>query len=409
MSGGGVFRSLAARNFRIWSMGAVVSNIGAWMQRIAQDWLVLTELTHHDAAAVGVVTALQFAPQILLLPWTGYAADHLDRRRLLFATQGAMGLLALGLGALTILGIARVWHVFVFAFLLGCAAAFDAPVRQTFVADMVDEANLANAVALNSTSFNASRLVGPAAAGLLISAVGPGWVFIVNAASFVAVLISLALVRGDELRPRAAPHAASGGVTAGLRYVLHDPELRTLCAMLMLFGSLGLNFPVFISTMAVSVFHLPASGFGLLTSAMAVGSVSGAMLAAHRERPTIAVIASGAALFGLGYATAAVMPNALLFGLLLVLVGAASQTVTTSTMGLAQLSADPAMRGRVMALLIALAFGGQLAGAPLAGWIANMAGPRWALGLGAFAGIATAAIGVRHLARRRSITETAQT
>ncbi len=176
----GIFRALRSYNFRVWSAGALVSNIGAWMQRIAQDWLVLTELTHRDARAVGLVTALQFAPQVLLLPWTGWAADHLDRRRLLFATQSVMGVLALGLGSLTVSGLVRAWQVDVFAFLLGCASAFDQPARQTFVGDMVGEDDLSNAIGLNSTSFNASRLIGPAVTGLLIAAVGSGWVFILN-------------------------------------------------------------------------------------------------------------------------------------------------------------------------------------------------------------------------------------
>jgi MFS family permease len=176
----GAFRSLKNFNFQVWSAGALVSNVGAWMQRMAQDWLVLTVLTHHDAAAVGIVVACQFGPQVLLLPWTGSAADHLDRRKLLFATQAAMGVLAFGLAILTISGLVRIWHVYLFALLLGCATAFDSPARQTFVADMVGEDDLSNAVALNSTSLNASRLIGPAIAGLLIAAVGSGWVFAIN-------------------------------------------------------------------------------------------------------------------------------------------------------------------------------------------------------------------------------------
>ncbi|GJG85920.1 MFS transporter [Gemmatimonadetes bacterium T265] len=403
-----VFRSLASYNFRVWSAGALLSNVGTWMQRIAQDWLVLTELTRHDAAAVGLVTALQFAPQLLLLPWTGYAADHVDRRKLLVATQGAMGALALGLGLLTRAGVVRVWHVYGFAFLLGCAAAFDAPARQTFVADMVGEADLPNAVALNSASFNASRLVGPAVAGLLIGAVGTGWVFLLNAASFVAVLGSLGLMRAGELHAVHAPSAPPardragtrrGGLADAVRYVRERPDLTALCVMLCLFGTFGLNFPVFISSMAVSVFHAGAGGFGLLTSAMAVGSVTGALLAARRERPSVPLIAAGAGVFGVGYALAAVMPSYHLFGLALVLVGAASQTVTTSTTSLVQLSTEPAMRGRVMALLLTVALGGQPVGAPLVGWIANTFGPRWALGVGAAAGFATAAVGLAYLAR----------
>src|SRR5580693_4550095 len=172
-----VFRSLRVLNYRVWAGGALVSNVGTWMQRTAQDWLVLTQLTHNNATAVGVVMALQFGPQVLLLPWTGFAADHFDRRKLLIATQAAMGALALGLGILVVTGLIQLWHVYVFAFLLGCVTAFDSPTRQTFVSDLVVEADLSNAVALNSTSFNGARMIGPAAAGILIAAVGTGWVF----------------------------------------------------------------------------------------------------------------------------------------------------------------------------------------------------------------------------------------
>jgi MFS family permease len=170
----GTFRSLQNLNYRIWAIGALVSNIGSWMQRTAQDWIVLTELTHRNATAVGIVMGLQFGPQILLLPLSGFAADHLDRRKVLFCTQAAMGLLALGLGLLTVTGVVRLWHVYVFAFLLGCASAFDSPARQTFVAELVEERDLPNAVALNSTSFNAARMIGPAIAGGLIAGVGSG-------------------------------------------------------------------------------------------------------------------------------------------------------------------------------------------------------------------------------------------
>src|SRR5690606_26141980 len=190
-----MFQSLRLYNYRTWAMGALVSNVGTWMQRIGQDWLVLTVITDNNATAMGTVMALQFGPALLLLPLTGYAADHFDRRRLLLFTQAASGLLALGLGLLTLSGMVQLWHVYVFALLLGCVTAFDAPARQTFVSDLVDDDHLANAVALNSTSFNAARMVGPAVAGVLIAAVGEGWLFVINAGSYVAVLASLWMLR----------------------------------------------------------------------------------------------------------------------------------------------------------------------------------------------------------------------
>ncbi|MFN0053697.1 MAG: MFS transporter, partial [Planctomycetales bacterium] len=240
----GTFRSLRNYNYRTWAVGALVSNIGTWMQRIAQDWLVLTQLTDHSATAVGIVTALQFGPQVLLLPLTGFAADHCDRRKLLFMTQGAMGLLALGLGILAVAGTVVLWHVYVFAFLLGCAAAFDAPARQTFVADLVGEADLPNAVALNSTSFNAARMIGPAVAGVVIAAVGTGWVFIINAASFVAVLVSLGILRRRELYYEQRSPLQRGSLVDGFRYVGRRSDLKAALWMMFFVGTLGLNFPV---------------------------------------------------------------------------------------------------------------------------------------------------------------------
>ncbi|MGH8820897.1 MAG: MFS transporter, partial [Rhodoferax sp.] len=304
----GTFRSLRGFNYRVWTGGAIVSNVGTWMQRTAQDWLVLTGLTHNNATAVGIVMSLQFGPQILLLPWTGFAADHFDRRKLLIATQAAMGVLALALGLLTVTGLVQLWHVYVFALLLGCVSAFDTPARQTFVADLVGEADLSNAVALNSTSFNAARMIGPAIAGVLIAAVGSGWVFLINAASFAAVLCSLSFLRVGELHRTSGITRVRGGLADGFRYVWNRPDLKAIVLMLFLVGTFGLNFPIFISTMAVTVFHAGAGQYGALASIMATGSVAGALLAARREKPRLTLLLVGAAVFGFGCALAAVMP-----------------------------------------------------------------------------------------------------
>jgi MFS family permease len=395
------FRSLQNFNYRIWAAGALISNIGSWMQRTAQDWIVLTELTHQNATAVGIVMGLQFGPQILLLPLTGFAADHLDRRKLLFCTQGAMGLLALGLGLLTVTGAVHLWHVYVFAFLLGCAAAFDSPARQTFVAEFVEQPDLPNAVALNSTSFNAARMIGPAIAGLLIAGVGSGWVFLINALSFVAVLCSLSLLRIDQRKSGRRAVPARGSLTEGFRYLRQRGDLKVILLMLFLVGTFGLNFPIFISTMAVSVFHAGAGQFGLLTSMMAAGSVTGALMAAARAKPTITVLMAGAATFGAGCALAALMPSYALFGLALFVVGVAAQTLTTSTNGLVQLATAPALRGRMIAIYLAIALGGTPIGAPMVGWVADRFGPRWALGVAAAAGLLAAAAALIYLANHR--------
>lgn len=390
----GVFRSLRSFNYRVWVGGAFVSNIGTWVQRTAQDWLVLTILTHHSASAVGFVMALQFGPQFLLLPWTGFAADHLDQRKLLIATQAAMGVLALALGVLTVTGMVQLWHVYVFAFLFGSAAAFDAPVRQTFVAQLVGDAHLANAIALNSTSFNAARMIGPAVSGIIIAAVGTGWAFLLNGASFIAVLISLILLRTRELHPHPRAQRTRGSFTQGFRYVWARNDLKAILIMLFLIGTFGLNFPIFISTMAVGEFHMDARGYGLLSSTMAIGTVAGALLNAGRERPRFEALLIGAGIFGIGCALAAFAPNFWLFGVALTVIGVAALTFTNTTNSLMQLSTEPAMRGRVMALRVGVALGGTPIGAPIVGWIADHLGPRWALGVGAASGFAAALVAV---------------
>ena len=396
LSSASAFRSLRNPNYRRWAIGAFVSNVGTWMQRTAQDWLVLAELTPHSGTAVGIVMALQFGPSLALLPFTGLAADVFDRRKLLLVTQSAMGMLALGLGLLTVFGAVELWHVYAFAFLLGCATAFDAPARQTFVSKLVGTADLSNAVALNSTSFQAARMIGPAISGVVIAAFGSGWAFLANAASFAAMIVALARLRVDDSDRHARAALAGSGIAEGVRYVRARPDQLVVLGMLFLIATFGLNFPIFIATMAVSVFHAGAHRYGLLTSLIAIGSVAGALLSARRERPRASVLLTGAAVFGAGCAVAAVMPEYWLFGATLVVIGAASQTFMTTANSTIQLGTDPAMRGRVMAIYLALALGSTPLGAPIVGWVADVAGARWALAVGAAAGLGAALLGAMY-------------
>jgi MFS family permease len=362
------------------------------MQRVAQDWLVLTQLTHRNASALGIVMGLQFAPQLLFLPWTGSAADRLNQRKLLMLTQATMGVLALVLGTLTITGFIQLWHVYVLAFLSGSAAALDAPVRQTFVAEMVGDEDLPNAVALNATSFNAAQMIGPAVAGLLIASVGIGWAFLLNGLSFAAVLISMLFFRLSDLRTSTRAHRSASGFRQGLRYVWEKPDLRAILIMLFLIGTFGFNFPIFISTMAVNVFHSDARAFGLLSSIMAVGTVSGALFAASRKRPGLSTLMVGAGVFGLGCALGALAPGYWWFAAALAVSGAAVLIFANGTNSIMQLSTEPSMRGRVMALRVGVGLGGMTIGAPIVGWVANHFGPRWSLTLAAGAGFTAALV-----------------
>jgi MFS family permease len=395
-----MFRALRSFNFRVWSAGSLVSNIGTGMQRVAQDWIVLTRLTRHDAAALGIVTGLQFAPQLLLLPWSGLAADRLNQRRLLMLTQASMGVLATALGILTVSGHVRLWHVYVFAFAFGAAAALDAPVRQTFVGELVGDKLLPNAVSLNSTSFVVGGLVGPVVAGLVIARVGTGWAFLLNGLSFAAVLLSMRLLRVHELGTSARAPRGRGGFLEGVRYVRGRPDLRLVVAMLFLIGTFGFNFPIFISTMAVNVFHADARGFGLLSSIMAIGTMGGALLAAGRERPGFGSLLLGAGLFGIGCTLAALAPGYWWFAAALAVIGLAALTFTNATNSMMQLSTRPGMRGRVMAIRVGVALGGTAIGGPVVGWVASRFGPRWSLGVGAASAIVATAVALYAMAWR---------
>ncbi len=400
------FRSLANPDYRLWAGGSLISNVGTWFQRIAQDWLVLTQLTHHSATTVGLVMALQALPTLLLLPLTGAAADNRDRRRLLIATQAALGILALALGVLTLTHRIALWQVFVIALLFGCVTAFDGPARQTFVADLVADEHLSNAVALNATTFNVARMIGPALAGALIAAFGTGWAFMVNGASFVAVLCSLLFVRpairaGRAPGPR--PRPPRGQFAEGLRYARSRSDLRAVLAMTFLIGTFGLNYPIFVSTMAVTVFRSGASRYGSLMAVMAVGAIVGALQAARRDSPTVVSLLAASALFGVALLAASACPDLWLFGVALAVAGGASVSFTTSTGSFLQIASDRGMRGRIASLRLALGLGGTPIGAPAMGWAADRFGPRVALALGALSGIAAAAIGLRYLARHHRL------
>ncbi|MGN6446463.1 MFS transporter [Amnibacterium sp.] len=398
VTGAGMFRSLRVHDYRLWASGAIVSNVGTWMQRTTQDWIVLTRLTHHDAFAVGVTTALQFGPQLFLSPVTGYVADRVPKRTLLTITQATMGILGLGLGVLVLTGAGTLLEVYGFALLLGITASFDAPARQSFVSDLVGPEDVSNAVALNSASFNLARLLGPAVAGLLTEAVGPGWVFVINAASFAAVLTSLRFIHAPAFDAAGRPHRSFSDIGEGFTTVVRRRDLAIVFVMVAVLGTFGLNFAIYASTMAV-LFGQGATGYGLLSSALAIGAVTGALLSARRPAPRFPLLVLAGVLFGVGLLLGSVAPSYLWLAIVLPLVGVAAQTFMTTANGLVQMGVDRVVRGRVMALYMATVMGGTVLGGPLIGWIANVLGPRDGLIAGGLAGLATAAIGAVYLRR----------
>ena len=384
------FRSLRIPNYRLWATGAIVSNTGTWMQRVAQDWLVLTQLTDNSGVAVGITTGLQFAPMLLLAPLAGAAADRFNRRRVLLATQSTSGLLALLLGTLVVTGTAELWHVYVLAALLGVAAAVDAPARQTFVSELVGTEDLPNAVGLNSASFHAGRLLGPGVAGLLIHWFGTGPVFLINGVTFGAVVVSLLRMKVADLRPQAKSRRGGGSVRDGIGYVRKRPDIVLLLVMVGMVGTFGLNFQMTTALMARLAFDKGSGEYGLLGSIMAIGSLAGALLAARRERPSLRLVVGSAFAFGVFATVASLMPTYWLFALTLVPVGLSSLTLMTSANATVQLSTDPSMRGRVMALYLAIFMGGTPVGAPVIGWVGEQFGARWTILLGGIVGMTTA-------------------
>ncbi|MDM4763945.1 MFS transporter [Galbitalea sp. SE-J8] len=389
-----MFRSLTLFNYRLWFAGALVSNIGTWMQRTAQDWIVLTDLTDGDATAVGITSALQLGPQLALVGITGVVADRFDKRRVLLVTQTVMGALGLGLGLIVVLGVAQLWQVYLFALALGVTTAFDAPARQAFVSEVVPEAQLSNAVALNSASFNGARLIGPAVAGVLTAAIGAGWVFLLNGVTFAAMILALVSLRPSELRmPPRAPRGR-GQLRAGIRYVRSRPDIVVILVVVFLIGTFGMNFPIFAATMAAQVFHHGAGEFGLLSSMIAIGSFSGALLSARRERPRWRILFGACGLFGVATIAAALMPSYWTFGFALIVVGFSAITLMTTANATVQVTTAPVMRGRVMALYMAIFMGGTPIGAPVVGAISDALGPRAAMMVGGASGFVALAVGV---------------
>ncbi|MGW2637518.1 MFS transporter [Streptomyces sp. NPDC001348] len=384
-----MFSSLRIRNYRLFFIGQVVSNTGTWMQRIAQDWLVLS-LTG-SSAAVGITTALQFLPMLLFGLYGGVLVDRLPKRPALLVTQSAMAVTGLVLAALTLTGHVQVWHVYLAAFAVGLATVVDNPARQSFVSEMVGPEQLQNAVSLNSANFQSARLVGPAVAGVMITGVGTGWAFLVNGLSFVAPIGGLLLMRARELHVAQRAPRGKGQLREGLRYVAGRPDLIWPIVLVGFIGTFGFNFPVWLSAYADDVFHAGAGAYSLFNTLMAIGSLVGALLAARRGTARLRLLIAAAAAFGTLEIVAALAPSYWLFALLMTPIGIAGLTVNVTANTAVQMATDPAMRGRVMALFMMVFMGGTPLGAPVVGWITDTYGPRVGFALG---GVVSAAAAV---------------
>ncbi|MDD7942723.1 MFS transporter [Actinomycetospora lutea] len=389
---GSVFAALRVRNYRLFASGQVVSLVGTWMQRVAQDWLVL-ELSGGSPVALGVAAALQFGPTLLLSLWGGSIADRYDKRRLLMGLQVAMGACALLLGLLDVTGLVTLAQVYVLCVLLGCFSALDGPVRQSFAGEMVGSGALANAVALNSMTFNTARVLGPAVGGLLIAGVGTGWVFLINAVTFVAVLVGLQRMRPADMFTYARAPRERGAVRAGLREVRRHPDVVLLLVLVFFVSTLGINFFVTLAIVARNVFGRGAESYGLLTSALAVGCLLGAFTAARRVgRPRLRTVVVAAVVFGACEVAAGLMPSYPLVALLLVPTGAAQLLFTSAANAAVQLGVDEQVRGRVMGLWMVVLLGGTPVGGPALGWLAEELGGRAPLVLGGAASVVAAVV-----------------
>jgi MFS family permease len=397
-----IFSSLHTRNYRLFATGQVISNTGSWMQRVAQDWLVL-ELTHGSGSALGITTGLQFLPLLLFSLWGGMVADRYSKRRILMVTQASAGGLALILGLLALTHTVQIWHVYALAFGLGLVTVVDNPTRQAFAAEMVGRGGMANAIALNSAVFNLARIAGPAVAGLVIAALGTPTAFLVNAASYGAVLIGLKLMRPSELQVVERLPRAKGQLREAIQYVRERPALWMTMTLIFFVATFGMNFQVTNALMSRQVFHTGAGAFGFASAVFAVGALGGALLAARRGRPTMALLLSMALAFSLLEVITGLMPTFWLFLILLVPTGLSLLSLTTATNSATQLGTTAEMRGRVMGLYMLVFLGGAPIGSPLVGWVAEVWGPRMSLIAGGLiSAVATLIIGGLY-ARSRSV------
>lgn len=397
------FQSLQVRNYRLFATGQLVKLIGVWMMFIAQDWLVL-ELSGNSATALGVVTALQFTPVLLLTLLSGRLADRYDKRLLLFIANTAWSFLALGMSLLVLTGVVALWHVFVFAALLGVANALETPVRQAFVSELVGTPLLPNALSLSAATFNSARIIGPALAGVAIAAFDVGPVFLISAVSSSAPLIGLVRMRAAELHREALPprdERDSARIIDGLRYVWRRPDLLLPMALMSVMGMVLFNFQLTLAALAKTVFHTGAASFGLFTTALAVGALAGALAGSgRRERPSVYLVLGAALAFAALGTLVGLASTYWLVVVLLVPTGFFMVFFAQASNQRVQLGVDAAFRGRVMALWVLVFLGTNPVGAPLVGWVAETFGAGASIWIGGLISLAAAGAALAWQLRR---------
>ncbi|MDO5747941.1 MAG: MFS transporter [Actinomycetaceae bacterium] len=400
------FQSFHYHNYRLWFCSNLLASIATWMQQVAQSWITLTVLTNHSGTAMGVTTALQFLPLLLFGAYGGILADRLNRRLVLQISQAALATTALLLGILVLSDTAQLWHVFAIAFATGIINAMSSPVRQSFVGELVPRSALTNAVGLNSAAFNAARLVGPAASGVIIALIGPGWVFIVNTVILLIPIILMHIMRTSQLRDVAQAPKKKGLMREGLHYVKNRTDIIVIIVVASVVSAFGLNFQITQAVMATQVYGLGAGEYGLLGSIMAIGSLAGALLSARRTAPGVRLVIGSAFLFGVFEGLCALAPSYVTFALALIPTGLFMLTMITAANSAIQLSTDEEIRGRVLSIYLLFYLGSTPIGAPAVGWIAQHLGPRWSLGVGAIASILVAAIAAYWAIRNWHVTLT---
>ncbi|MDR3128520.1 MAG: MFS transporter, partial [Bifidobacteriaceae bacterium] len=390
------FESLKYSNYRKWFLGLFVSNIGYWLQATAQDWVVLRDFSNQSAMAVGITLAFQFSPQVLLVPVSGYVTDRVPNlKTLLIITQTLLGLCALTLGTCILFHIASLSLVYYLALITGITAAFDGPARQTFINDLVPSKHLANAVSLGSAIFNAARMVGPAAAGLLITIVNSGWAFIINGISFSVTIIVLLFIKVDPsisdrekiVHKETESSTQMPGLLDGFKYIFKRVDIFIIIISMFFVSTFAFNFPIFISKMSLSVFNIGSAGYGFLSTVLACGSVAAALIMARVSNPKIHIMLLCGAAYSVVGLILSLASNEFYFACLLPLVGFVGQTFTQSANGYVQLYTKPAMRGRVLSVYLAAFWGGSPIGGPIIGLITDTLGPRVAIVIGTASGV----------------------